>query len=513
MKLKKILLTIIALLLCSSVWALDNTAKTRQYFDKIKHNPEALQVFLQSMPKGADLHLHIDGAVYAEHLIHYAAGEHFCIHPKTFAVYQSKHCATRWHLAQVAHEPQLYDEIIDAWSMRDFPLDERSGEAHFFDSFVKFEPLIGPNLAPIIAGIVNRAGREQEIYMELMIGGEQLKAHAASGLKANQIGAKVSPQPRHLAAWRKQLRHAGIAEVVKNTVAEIKQLQDKVQHLLKCHSKQAQPGCDVTFRYQYFALRDIPLPQFYAQLVTAFAVADKSPYVVGVNIVMPENWQKALHNYHQEMLMIQYLHQLHPKVNITLHSGELTFKQVPPKALTSHIRQAINVAHAQRIGHGVDITYEHDSQQLLQQMAQQHIDVEVNLTSNAQVLGVKGNKHPLPLFLAYHVPVTLSTDDEGVERTDLTHEFKRAIMTYNLTYSTVKKLVRNSLTYAFMPGKSLWQNPDTFTLKPVCKDSPLGGRADSACLGFLNKNPKARLQWRLEQQFKAFEAKWPKANH
>ena len=61
--------------------------------------------------------------------------------------------------------------------------------------------------------------------------------------------------------------------------------------------------------------------------------------------------------------------------------------------------------------------------------------VEVNLTSNDVILGIKGADHPLPLYRKYGVPVTLSTDDEGVSRIDLTHEYVRAAMTYPLTYA------------------------------------------------------------------------------
>ena len=40
--------------------------------------------------------------------------------------------------------------------------------------------------------------------------------------------------------------------------------------------------------------------------------------------------------------------------------------------------------------------------------------------------------HPLPVYLQHGVPVALSTDDEGVSRIDLTHEYQRAMTTYDL---------------------------------------------------------------------------------
>jgi adenosine deaminase len=45
----------------------------------------------------------------------------------------------------------------------------------------------------------------------------------------------------------------------------------------------------------------------------------------------------------------------------------------------------------------------------------------------------------------------LSTDDGGVERIDLTHEYGRAARDYRLSYRALKALARASLTYSFLP--------------------------------------------------------------
>jgi adenosine deaminase len=50
---------------------------------------------------------------------------------------------------------------------------------------------------------------------------------------------------------------------------------------------------------------------------------------------------------------------------------------------------------------------------------------------------------------ASHEPVALSTDDPGIERIDLTHEYVRAVETYGLSYADLKEMVRNSLEYSF----------------------------------------------------------------
>ncbi len=58
--------------------------------------------------------------------------------------------------------------------------------------------------------------------------------------------------------------------------------------------------------------------------------------------------------------------------------------------------------------------------------------VEINLSSNEGILGIRATEHPFPLYRAAHVPVALSTDDEGVSRIDITHEYVRAALDYHL---------------------------------------------------------------------------------
>jgi adenosine deaminase len=150
------------------------------------------------------------------------------------------------------------------------------------------------------------------------------------------------------------------------------------------------------------------------------------------------------------MSMIDKLHADFPNARITLHAGELAPGMVPAEALRSHIRQSVEAGHAQRIGHGVDVLGEDDSAGLLREMAQRHILVEIALTSNDLILGVRGARHPLHAYLAAGVPVALVTDDAGVSRSDMTQEFVKAVEEQHLDYRTLKRMVQNSLEYAFV---------------------------------------------------------------
>ena len=126
------------------------------------------------------------------------------------------------------------------------------------------------------------------------------------------------------------------------------------------------------------------------------------------------------------------------------------------------------------------------------------------------ILGITGNRHPFQYYRAAHVPVALSTDDQGVSRIDLTHEYVRAANDYHLSYEDLKQLARTGMEHNFLPGASLWAAPDGFG-GPVgaCKGQILGATMpSSSCKSFLDANQKAAAQWELERRFREFEAKF-----
>jgi hypothetical protein len=105
--------------------------------------------------------------------------------------------------------------------------------------------------------------------------------------------------------------------------------------------------------------------------------------------------------------------------------------------------------------------------------------------------------------------VALATDDEGVSRSDMTHEYLRAAETYNLSYSDLKHMARESLEHSFLPGVSLWADRQETRKVAECAGGQAGSSARSdACRKFLDANEKARVQWKLEQEFAAFEKKF-----
>src|SRR5208283_982350 len=232
-----------------------------------------------------------------------------------------------------------------------------------------------------------------------------------------------------------------------------------------------------------------------------------TPHMVGLNLVMAEDWYVPMHDFSLHMRMLNYLHERYPHVHIALHAGELVEGLVPPSDLQFHVRDSIDIGHAERIGHGVDVMNETRPFELMREMAKHNVMVEICLTSNDVILGVSGRQHPLSQYVRAGVPVALGTDDEGVARSDMTHEYLRGAQDQELSYLQLKKMARTSLEHAFVSGSSLWRDANSFVMVKECASGKASDEKPSAaCQRFLDGSEKARLQWKLEAQFREFEA-------
>jgi hypothetical protein len=129
--------------------------------------------------------------------------------------------------------------------------------------------------------------------------------------------------------------------------------------------------------------------------------------------------------------------------------------------------------------------------------------VEICLTSNDAILGIRKEQHPLATYLQYGVPVALATDDEGVSRSEISREYLKAAEDQGLGYPQLKTMARNSVQFAFLPGPSLWADSKKFITIAACKND-----LSNACKQFLATSEKARLQWKLEEEFKSFESQY-----
>lgn len=488
------LLTAVAIARGADPAAVPNSAaRMERRFAEVRRSPPELHAFLYRMPKGADLHNHLSGAIYAEDFLRAAAETHLCVDKTELALVEPAAPGARCppgevEAAAAETDNTLRSALIDSFSMRNFVPGRQSAHDHFFDTFDKFGAVSSGSL---IAGVIQRAADQNESYLELM---------ALSGGGIASLGKSVG-LTGDFDATRRKLEAAGLGRLVSGMRARVDQLEQTRVTRLGCSRIPDSPACRLRVGYVYQVLREFPKEQVFAEVIGGFALAASDPRVVAVNFVQAEDGYISMTDYHLQMTMVDYAHKLYPNVHITLHAGELAPGLVPPEGLRFHIREAVELGHAERIGHGVDVMYENDPSSLLAEMRDRHILVEINLTSNDVILGVKGDAHPFPVYRKHGVPMALSTDDEGVSRSELTFEFDRAVTTYNLTYSDLKQLVRNSLEYSFAPGASYWKDRKYGMIAAPCA----GGEKTTACRDYLAKNERARLEADLEERFAVFE--------
>jgi len=458
----------------------------RAYQAAAQQGPQALHAFLANFPKGADLHVHLSGAVYAETFIRDAGQEHLCIDPAAlrFALTPDqkpmkepcdKNLVPAAQLSgnMTQANQGLYDRLINTLSMRNFvPTSGFSGHDQFFSTFGRF-PWLDKKMhnGEWVDEVATRAATQNQQYLELM----ETPPHDEAAQIARDLG--WSPD---LPTLQKDMVQKGLFNEVAADRADVSDAEAQRRNIEQCDTPARIPACNVEIRYIYQVARGAAPEQVFAQTLLGFETIRQSmeahePGFVGINFVQPEDGFISMHEYTLQMKMLDYLHSIYPQVHISLHAGELTPGLVPPEGLRFHIRQAVELGHAERIGHGVDLVYEDDAPALLKELARKHVMIEINLSSNEGILGIKGADHPFPLYRAAHVPVALSTDDEGVSRIDITHEFVRAALDYHLTYQDMKQLARTGMEHDFLPGVSLWVAPGAFTTPaPACKAEPLG---------------------------------------
>lgn len=123
------------------------------------------------------------------------------------------------------------------------------------------------------------------------------------------------------------------------------------------------------------------------------------------------------------------------------------------------IQEAIDILHAERIGHGIAAVR---SSALMNTLAVRRIPLEVCPTSNllTSALDIQRNAahsrledHPLRKLFRQGVPVTLSTDDPAMFHTSLLEEYAAALR-MGLTLNDLFAINRCGFEHAFLPDRA-----------------------------------------------------------
>ena len=520
-------------------------------FERARRDPNRLRAFFLEMPKAGELHHHLTGAVYAETLIQIASYRGDCLGPTgrigtcggvavepipvtrrtpdCRACEAGRQCPVDANgdrpVCCLCADSGDYDALVNALSMRGLPWGTLSAHDHFFAIFGKLGTSVADEGA-IIAQLRQQAARENILYIETMLAGrggdEAIQALREAYPKDDQgrdlCGqlAGADPAAASILPYEEWPGQPGFDRAMAELAASlVEETLDRSDALLGCgDGAAADVGCGVTVRLLIELHRTRQLEDVCVEGIRAFTAANARPgAIVGMNIVAPEDAYRSRVDYIAHMNLIGNLGRLFPEVGIALHAGELREGLVPPDDLRFHMTAAVARAGAKRLGHGVSVTYETDSAGLLDRMAGRAgppVGMEINLVSNAQLLGIEGDEHPLPLYVESGVPVVLSTDDPGIMRTSLTEQFRWAAEQYpELGYADFRRFNRNVLEHGFLPGASIWRDGGTYEMPVAGCRQPDGDRLDlERCAEWAaGRGDRAALQVELERRLRAFEGR------
>ena len=490
------------------------------YFrDFVKGNMAKLRQFIAAMPKGADLHHHLTGAAYAETLFSIACAKNLYVNLKTGKLYPSKPAdiETVKLAADMDDIHSVRMSLIDKWSVRNYhpykyPL---GADEYFFSLFGDFGAATNEEYLPeIVHQLKVRAKEENVQYIETM--GIRPKVPEFAYLNKTDYDSYTGQLTNLCLHYNdnpegNKIEILNLLNVVLNKFNDNKSLDDDINNYVdKCRDilnhnssktnslreknivrkfdtvRVADNDDDVMMKLQGYADRNKTPLDVFCQLYIVHKAMEKAPdSIVGCNLVSAENSENSMLYYKAHMIMFEALKAKFTKIddkgvvttpNTALHAGELTMGLIPPEHLTYHVKDAVRIAGAKRIGHGVDIAFEHYHKgeekevipeikeertyaDILDEMRKKNIAVEINLTSNEFILGVKDDAHPFKIYKDSGIPIIISTDDPGILRTSLTEEYTLAAYRYDLSYEDLKQIVYNSVHYSFLSDDEKYGNP------------------------------------------------------
>ena len=227
--------------------------KMDQRLARLRKSPLELYAFLYRMPKGADLHNHVSGAIYAEGFLHAAIDEHLCIVEATMALTapgSGGACPTGQKPASaIETDNNLRNALIDSFSMRNFVAGKQSGHDHFFATFDKFGAV---DSGALIAEVAQRAADQNESYLELM-------ALSGGGPIAN-LGKTVG-LTSDFEATRKNSKPLDLPKLVANMKTRVDQMEQARLAKLGCTQTPASPACKLADSLRLSGAARVPKEQ------------------------------------------------------------------------------------------------------------------------------------------------------------------------------------------------------------------------------------------------------------
>jgi adenosine deaminase len=471
-------------------------------FELAQNSTPELIAFIRLMPKGADLHNHVSGATYSDFILDSAekSGLSFDLGANLFFDPKNpKYKPINPITITTLKENSIYlAQYLNIFSMRGWYPNTTNGHDQFFNTFNYMGSAQRSN-DDMLVEVAKRNVWENIQYLELMI----------SSLPSNYTNL-FNDTAKDFSITNLDKAYNDCLETVKkasfDVPASIRGFFDDREKNLINNGISLGPGKDIVIRYiQQLKRSTNDMRGFFLSAFYSAYAANIDKRLAGINMVQAEDTPYSRNYFSDEMTILDYIWKK-MKPSFSLHSGELVLDGSPVESMQNRISDTIKKGHASRIGHGVSIAWETDVPGILKYMRDNGILVEICITSNESILGVKEREHPFIMYRKAGVRTALSTDDEGVSRSNLTMEYVKAVERYDLSYDDVKDLSRNAVEYGFLPGESIYVNHDYAKIR----DELIGVRdinykPSAVAQKLIDGNPKLEREYAYERALVLFE--------
>ena len=435
-----------------------NASRIDSLLNRLRTNEAALRIFFSAMPKGGDLHHHYSGSIYAEKYIEKAKSANAWVNAVTLeikfdssGILKDKEWQKFLTLEKELGEYNFQQILLKHFSSKDY---SRSDGITSYDDFFETFNRFGSSKNQISNGsgllwIKQNAIQQNVSYIETML----------ETIPCGTLPERFNHLNDSLLLYQASndtTKLFNLFNTLKNNLLSANNkicIQNYLKGLEKEHLRLQIDDSLFTLRYQTYVLRILPPIQVLSQMITSFEAAKEDTLLVGINMVAPEHHPIALRDYRLHMRMFQYCAKTWPKVSVSLHAGELSEGLVSPENMRFHIKEAVDIGGAKRIGHGTALAYEQDVLSLIERMRAKKTVIEINYHSNRFILGSTHKNHPLYLYHKAKIPIVICTDDAGVLRTDHNGEFIQIALDFpNFTYTDFKECALNSIIHSFIKG-------------------------------------------------------------
>jgi len=198
----------------------------------------------------------------------------------------------------------------------------------------------------------------------------------------------------------------------------------------------------VETRWNLAFVRTLPASSnsMWTQVLIALLEQEQPEVLVGIDLLANETDAPALETAQPIYVpILDAVQQGNIELGRTMHAGELGDPRNPRDAM---------IMGSQRIGHGVLMA---DDPLTIEYARREQVPVEINLVSNLRLeVWDDPATHPFLDYLRLGLPVSLSTDDEGMFRTDIANECVVAVTSTDIQYAELAQMSRNSIAEGFM---------------------------------------------------------------